>query len=241
MRHAAAVALREVVEVLSADEATRAALMESLSAPDPVARAAVLDVLRALRLGDAATFTDACSDDEPRVRLQGVRGLVSLDDVAGVSRAGGDPAREVRVAVAHGLGTIGHADAAVPLIGLAGDTEALVRAAALEASAGLSGVEELWRLAVAGITAPEWQVRVGAARGLAAAPAEVAVPPLVSAVEDPHADVRKAAVITLARWADRPDVAEALERATKDADADVRGYARRALSEARRERPVSRR
>ena len=229
VRHAAAVALRELVEVLSADEATRTALTGSLAAPDPVARVAVLDVLRALRLGDAGTFVGACSDEDPRVRLQGVRGLVSLDDVPGVARAGGDPAREVRVAVAHGLGTIGHAEAAVPLIGLAGDSEPLVRAAALEASAGLSGVEELWRLAAAGLAAPEWQVRVGAARGLAAAPAEVAVPPLASAVEDPHADVRKAAVITVAGWADRPDVAEALERASKDTDADVRGYARRAL------------
>ena len=70
---------------------------------------------------------------------------------------------------------------------------------------------------------------MGAARGLAAAPAEVAAPPLVGAVEDPHADVRKAAVITLASWADRPEVAEAMERASKDSDADVRGYARRAM------------
>jgi HEAT repeat protein len=241
VRHAAAVALRELVEVLAVDEPTRDALLEALAAPDPIARAAVLDVLRALRLGDAATFTHACSDDDPRVRLQGVRGLVSLDDVAGVSRAGGDPAREVRVAVAHGLGTIGHADAAVPLIGLAGDTEALVRAAALEASAGLTGVEELWRLCVAGLAATEWQVRVGGARGLAAAPPKVAVAPLVNAVEDPHADVRKAAVITLGGWTGSPDAAEALERAGKDADADVRGYARRALSAARRDPSVSRR
>jgi HEAT repeat protein len=81
------------------------------------------------------------------------------------------------------------------------------------------------------VEAPEWQVRVGAARGLAAAPPDVAVPPLVAAVEDAHADVRKAAVIALVEWADRRDVAEALERAGKDPDADVRGYARRALRE----------
>jgi succinate dehydrogenase/fumarate reductase flavoprotein subunit/HEAT repeat protein len=229
VRHAAAVALRELVEVLTADEDTRAALLAATGAPDPIARAAVIDVLRALRLGDAATFGDAGTDDDPRVRLQGVRGLVSLDDVTGVARAGADPAREVRVAVAHGLGTIGHSDAVVPLIGLAGDPEALVRAAALEASAGLAGAEELWRLAVAGLGAPEWQVRVGAARGLAAAPPDVAVPPLVAAVEDSFADVRKAAVIALVEWAGRREVADALERAGKDPDADVRGYARRAL------------
>src|SRR6185436_1516202 len=72
VRHAAAVALRELVEVLAADEDTRAALLAAGAAPDPIARAAVIDVLRALRLGDAATFGDAGSDDDPRVRLQGV-------------------------------------------------------------------------------------------------------------------------------------------------------------------------
>ena len=51
-----------------------------------------------------------------------------------------------------------------------------------------------------------------------------------AAVIDTHADVRKAAVITLAAWADRTEASDALERATKDIDADVRGYARRALA-----------
>jgi len=73
---------------------------------------------------------------------------------------------------------------------------------------------------------------VGAARGLAVAPAGDAVPLLVEAVEDPSADVRKAAVITLSAWTDVPEVVTALELATKDGDADVRGYARRALARA---------
>ena len=59
---------------------------------------------------------------------------------------------------------------------------------------------------------------------------EVAVPALLGATVDPHLDVRKAAVIALAGWTCRPDVRDALEAATKDSDADVRGYARRQLA-----------
>ncbi len=230
VRSAAAAALRELVEVLQADDELRAALLTALTAPDPVSRAAVLDVLRALKLADQDLFREAARDEDHRVRLQAVRGLVSLDDVAGVAASGADPEREVRVAAAHGLGTIASPEGAEHLVGLAGDPEPLVRAAALEAAAGLSGVEELWRQAVAGAQAPEWQVRVGAVRGLAAAPVDLAAPVVARTADDVHADVRKAAVIALGRWAHRPDVRDALELATKDTDADVRGYARRALA-----------
>jgi HEAT repeat protein len=230
VRSAAAAALRELVEVLEGDDELRDALLTALAAPDPVSRAAVLDVLRALKLADQDLFREAAHDDDHRVRLQAVRGQVSLDDVAGVAASGADPEREVRVAAAHGLGTIASPEGAEHLVGLAGDPEPLVRAAALEAAAGLSGVEELWRQAVAGAQAPEWQVRVGAVRGLAAAPVDLAAPVVARTADDVHADVRKAAVIALGRWAQRPDVRDALELATKDSDADVRGYARRALA-----------
>lgn len=230
VRAAAATALRELVEVIPASGEVREALLSSVAAPDPVARAAVLDVLRALKVGSADIFRRAAADGDHRVRLLAVRGLVSLDDVEGVAAARTDPAREVRVAAAHGLGTIGAEAGIVHLVGLAGDPEPLVRAAALDASAGLAGAEELWQLAAVGIAAPEWQVRVGAVRGLTAAPADVAVPALAVAIEDPSADVRKAVVIALGAWAERPDVVDALTLATKDSDADVRGYARRALA-----------
>ena len=73
---------------------------------DPVVRAAVLDVLRALELGDEPLFREALGDADPAVRLQAVRGLVSVDSVPGVALAAGDSAREVRIAVAHGLGRL---------------------------------------------------------------------------------------------------------------------------------------
>jgi HEAT repeat protein len=56
----------------------------------------------------------------------------------------------------------------------------------------------------------------------------VAVGPLAAAVSDPHANVRKAAVIALAPMRVYPEAAEALHAAASDGDADVRAYARHA-------------
>lgn len=131
--------------------------------------------------------------------------------------------------VAHGLATLraGH-DAVRWLIA---DTDPLVRAAALQAlgelgcgEADLTAVEQALR-------APAWQVREGAARALSGATAGLAVGRLSQALVDEHLDVRKAAVLSLSRWADA-DVAarDALSVALKDDDADVRAYARRALA-----------
>jgi HEAT repeat protein len=59
----------------------------------------------------------------------------------------------------------------------------------------------------------------------------VAVPSLAQALADPHLDVRKAAVLSLMRWASwEPAAQEALGLALEDGDADVRAYARHALA-----------
>lgn len=80
---------------------------------------------------------------------------------------------------------------------------------------------------------PAWQVREGGAKALSGAAAEVAVPSPSRALEDPHLDVRKAAVRGLTGWAStEPAARDALSIALKDSDADVRAYARRALSSA---------
>jgi HEAT repeat protein len=57
----------------------------------------------------------------------------------------------------------------------------------------------------------------------------VVVAPLLTALGDSHADGRKAAVLSLAARTGDPEVREAIERATRDADADVRGHARRVV------------
>jgi len=233
VRHAAARALRELVEVLPSTGEVRDGLLPALGGGDAFVRAAVLDVLRALGLGSVETFADALDDGDHRVRLQAVRGLVAHDAAGEIARAAADPSREVRVAVAHGLGTVADPAAAGTLDALACDGDDLVRAAALKAAAGIGCPPPLDSAALAGLNDPAWQVRVGAARGLAAASPETASGPLVKALDDPHLDVRKAAVISLGAFRDVPEVADALGRAQDDPDADVRAYARRALSEGR--------
>lgn len=223
---------------------------------DPIVRAAVLDVLRALRLGDAHLFGTALPDPDSRVRIEAVRGLVSLDDAGRVALAAEDEDREVRVWAARGIGAIGLPGGAPAVARLAADPDPLVRAAALEASAGLGpalyrepgsgsgsgsgsgfdagvgSVSGFGETAVRALADPAWEVRVGAARGLAAADPGMAAGPLVAALGDPHLDVRKAAVLSLSAWAARQDVAAALRGALGDSDADVRAYARRALESA---------
>lgn len=231
VRRAAATALRELVEVLTPDAAMANALRMGAVAADPIARAAALDVLRALRLGDREVFSVAGGDEHHSVRLRAVSGLVSLDDVTGIAALSDDPVREVRVAVAQGLGSIGRLDSLDSLVTLACDSDHLVRAAALEGGAGIGCPEPLRSLATDGLADEAWQVRVGAVRGLATVEDADVRGLLTSAVDDEHADVRKATVIALGQYATDPRVADALERVAKDPDADVRGYARRALRE----------
>ncbi|MFC8044775.1 fumarate reductase/succinate dehydrogenase flavoprotein subunit [Nocardia sp. NPDC057353] len=252
VRRAAAESLRELVEVLP----EHAGLPERLGSADPGVRATVVDLVRARRGGSAAWFADAARDPDHRVRLEAVRGLVSLDETAGVAALAGDPNREVRVVVAHGLAEIG--PVAVPagarpvVRALAADPDPLVRAAALAAFGPLGAEGPLEpaepaaepsarparkkapapgddvALLIAALADTAWQVRVGAAKGLAGAAPDAAIPALTTALGDPHLDVRKAAVLSLSLRAERDDAQEALARAIDDSDADVRAYARRA-------------
>ncbi|WP_280499674.1 fumarate reductase/succinate dehydrogenase flavoprotein subunit [Nocardia farcinica] len=225
VRRTAAESLRELVEVLPA----ATGLAERLDSPDPLVRATVLDLVRARRAGTAAQFTAALADPDHRVRIEAVRGLVALDDVVGVSAAATDGNREVRVAVANGLAAIGAGGHPV-IRALTGDRDPLVRAAALAAYAALGAAEPDRAELAAALGDSAWQVRVGAAKGLAGAPADAAVPLLVEALRDPHLDVRKAAVLSLARWPEHPGAHDGLTGATTDSDADVRAYARRAVT-----------
>ncbi|MER5524127.1 fumarate reductase/succinate dehydrogenase flavoprotein subunit [Streptomyces sp. NPDC002677] len=236
VRSVAAASLRELVETLVPEPALRDALAGALAVADPVVRAAALDVLRALRLGDAALFASALPDVDPAVRIEAVRALVSVDAAEVLADAVADPSREVRVTVAKALGTVGAAGAAARVDGvldaltaLAGDPDVLVRGAAYEALAGVGCPPPLAGSAVAALADPAWQVRVGAARALGAAGAAVAVPALAKSLADPNADVRKAAVLALTRHSGAEEARAALATATADSDADVRAYAARGL------------
>ncbi len=134
VRAAAVSGLRELAEVLTADEALDARLRATLSSSDAQVRATVVDLLRALRLGDPVVFGTTLADQDSRVRLQAVCGLVSLDQPELITTAAQDPIREVRVAVAADLGAIGDPSSASALAELSADTDVVVRAAALEAA-----------------------------------------------------------------------------------------------------------
>ncbi|MBH0776437.1 fumarate reductase/succinate dehydrogenase flavoprotein subunit [Nocardia bovistercoris] len=225
VRRAAAESLRELVEVLPA----ATGLAERLTSRDPVVRACVVDLLRAMKAGSAADFTRALTDSDHRVRIEAVRALVSLDDWSAVTTAAADDNREVRVAVAHGIAAVG--DGGLDTVRtLSADPDPLVRAAALAAFAHLGATtDDLTELSAA-LRSSAWQVRVGAARGLSGAPADTAVTPLTTALLDPHLDVRKAAVLALSTWPADTSARDALRTAVDDTDADVRAYARRALA-----------
>jgi len=219
--------IRELVEVLPEPESVR----DHLDSGDRVVRAAALYVLAARRAGDAAQYRRAVTDTDHRVRIEAVRALVSVDDVDGVVAAAGDENREVRIAVAAGLATLGAAAAPArsAVRQLVADTDPLVRAAGLAALGELGCGEGDYAAVKQALRAPAWQVREGAARALAGAAVDFAVEHLAEVLVDAHLDVRKAAVLSLTRWAGEPAAHDALGIALKDGDADVRAYARRAL------------
>ncbi|MBO0853081.1 MAG: fumarate reductase/succinate dehydrogenase flavoprotein subunit [Nocardia sp.] len=226
VRAAAVSGLRELIEILPpAPE-----LADHLDSVDPLVRAAVVDLLRAQRRGSADVFGKAVLDSDHRVRIEGVRALVSLDDWAALTHAAFDENREVRIAVARGLAEVG-AGGAQTLRVLAADRDPLVRAAALAALAGLGDRSDS-EILTAALRDSAWQVREGGARGAAGLGSDAAATTLASALTDPHPDVRKAAVLTLSGWPDRDDVRTILRGALADTDADVRAYARRALDSA---------
>ncbi|WP_102417890.1 fumarate reductase/succinate dehydrogenase flavoprotein subunit [Mycobacterium sp. 4858] len=226
VRRTAADGIRELVEVLPAP----AEVGSRLDSGDTAVRAAALYVLAARRVGDAGDYRRTLKDPDHRVRIEAVRALVSVDDVAGVVTATGDDNREVRIAAAAGLGTLRGGGEAVSA--LLGDPDPLVRAAALAALGEIGCSAGDIADVAAALRAPAWQVREGAARALSGAPADVAVPALAEALNDAHLDVRKAAVLSLIRWSAQPAARDALGIALKDGDADVRAYARRALDQA---------
>ncbi|MGK5696673.1 fumarate reductase/succinate dehydrogenase flavoprotein subunit [Streptomyces sp. URMC 128] len=232
VRAAAAASLRELVETLAPEPALRDGLAAALSEADPVVRATALDVLRALRLGDAELFADSLSDSDSAVRIAAVRALVSVDAAGELARAAAvDPSREVRVTIAKALATAGQdpAIAHSALAELVDDPDALVRGAAYEALGTAGCPAALAARAEAALADPAWQVRAGAATALSATNPDVAVPALAKALADTNADVRKSAVLALTRHRATEDARVALAAATTDSDADVRAYAARAL------------
>jgi succinate dehydrogenase/fumarate reductase flavoprotein subunit/HEAT repeat protein len=227
VRQAAAAGLRELVEVIdvvgrpavasqAADPfATR--LLRAVHNAEPAVRSAALYLLRSLRIGSLTVFSAALADNEPEVRIEAVHGLVSLDAAAPLASCAADPSREVRTAIAQGLGSIADTAAWAALIPLATDPDPLVRAAALA-----SGADTLLPYAADALVDPSWQVRE-------AATAVADTGQLLAAVADPHPNVRRAAVRALGQLPPSAEAVTVLTEALADPDADVRAYARHAL------------
>ncbi|MEH3143055.1 MAG: fumarate reductase/succinate dehydrogenase flavoprotein subunit [Mycobacterium kyogaense] len=228
VRRVAADGIRELVEVLPSPES----VAHVVGSTDAAVRGAAIYVLSSRRVGDVETYRRVVRDPDHRVRIEAVRALVSVDDADGVAAAHADPNREVRIAVAGGLGTLRAGAPTVRL--LLDDPDPLVRAAALAAIGDIGWHEGDGATVEQALGSSAWQIRQGAARALAGAPSpSAAVPPLSRALTDPHLDVRKAAVLSLTRWAPSEEAARAaLTGALDDGDADVRAYARRALEAA---------
>lgn len=226
VRAAAAASLRELVEVLPAEAALREPLVAALGSDDPVVRATALDTLRALRLGDAELYAGTLGDSDIDVRIHTVSALVSVDAAGMLAGAVTDPSREVRVAVAKGLAAT-RSPGPEPLAPLLSDPDPLVRAAALGALAATGCPQPYAAQAVAALTDPAWQVRAGAATALSSADPVSAIGPLAGALDDPNADVRKAAVLALLHHTSHDAAREALAGVLTDPDADVRAYAAR--------------
>ncbi|HET6357185.1 fumarate reductase/succinate dehydrogenase flavoprotein subunit [Streptomyces sp.] len=224
VRAGAAASLQELVEVLPPTRELSTLLLVALGCDDPTVRSTALDVLRALRLGDAAAYARTLDDPDIEVRIASVRALVSVDALDVVALATTDPAREVRVTVARSLTDPG---ALAPLLQ---DPDILVRAAALAALSTTGCPAPYDTAAVTALSAPAWQIRTAAASALGAAAPELAVPALTKALADPNADVRKAAVLSLLRHIATPEARAALSTAVHDTDADVRAYAARAAT-----------
>lgn len=223
-----------LVETLPPEPALREGLAAALAESDPVVRAAALDVLRALRLGDTELFAGALTDPDIPVRIEAVRALVSVDAAVELAHAAtSDSSREVRVTIAKALATVSAErplDVVLDALArLTEDSDALVQGAAYSALGTTGCPAPLATRAVAALSAAAWQVRSGAATALSAADPDVAVPALAKALADPNADVRKAAVLALTRHTSTGDARAALATATTDSDADVRAYAARAL------------
>ena len=227
VRRVAADGVRELVEVLPDPEG----LAGQLSSPDPVVRAR-LPCICSVRAGSEIPGSTGGRWPMPTTgyasRRWG-RWCPSTTPRASPSRPATTTGKSASRRPTAG-DVAGGADA---VRGLVGDRDPLVRAAALAAlgavGCGDDDVTDVQRA----LTEPAWQVREGAARALAGAAPTVAVPTLSRALADQHLDVRKAAVLSLTRWASsEPAARVALELAVEDGDADVRAYARRALARA---------
>jgi HEAT repeat protein len=232
VRAAAAAALRDLPEIYLGEDGVQALRLAAAQSGDEKVRETASYMLALLTSSAREQYAQGLHDGEPHLRIQAILGLIALRAVADVSEGADDPSRDVRVAVAEGLGRLGApAEALAALDQLLADHDPVVRMAALDSAALLGLPEPLAGRAVTAIAHSSWQVRKRAVVALATGDPDVAVDPLVHALRDRIVDVRRAAVQSLERWAStHPQAVTALTEALNDPDPGVRTQARWALA-----------
>ena len=209
------------------DAEAMSVVLTSTSDPDPGVRRIAMEILAEVAdRPEVSVLQERLGDRDPVVRSTALRGMARVGDgpargdVAPLLDDHDDAVRTAAVGAFLSLGGSDHdPDRLLPLLG---DPEPRVRAAA---SAGLltsRHADEAHRTLkeMAGSDAPEWRVAAmeafrGTDRGLE---------DVVQGLHDPHPHVRRAAVTSVAGFADAA-ASEGLVRALADQDAEVRGAA----------------
>jgi HEAT repeat protein len=214
-----------------AGDVLRQALGTASRSPHVEVRAAVVRLWLRFGLASVDAYASVAGDKDAAVRIEAVAGLVALGAADELALLHEDPEVLVRLAVARGLGQVGDPSSTDVLEHRAWDPDLRVRTAAIESFAGIGLGPSAELVVTAAVRAPHWQIRRAAAIALGAARPAVAVGPLLRAAGDENEEVRKVAVLALAPWVGELDeVRGAVEAATADPDAEVRGCARGALT-----------
>jgi HEAT repeat protein/ATP/ADP translocase len=209
------------------DAAAMSVVLASTSDPDPAVRRVSMEILAEVAdQPEAAVLLERLGDEDPVVRATALRGLTRVGDATALARVGtlledrDDAVRAAAVGAFVSVGGPGHdAEALRPLLR---DPEPRVRG---RASAGLlasTHADEAHRTLreMARSDAPEWRVAAIEALG----GIERGLDDVVAGLDDPHPNVRRAAV-TAVSASSNDAASRSLVRALGDPDANVRAAA----------------
>ncbi len=219
------------------DKRSLAALQVLARDADPYTRAFAIKGLGALRdRTSVAMLVPLVTSPDTGVQVEAIRALGKIGDAAAAqpllrliqARATAAPIRQDAVEALGGMRAPGLADA---LIDLLGDTDPLVRAAALKAASSVS--PENFILILSGLDPdPDWHVRSALATLLGTLPRQSAMPRLMSMISDPDQRVTAVVLSSLVKL-NAPGVGDILLDHLKSDDPVVRAAAASGIGELR--------
>ena len=209
---------------LAADGQATAALVKALDAPEPAVRRMAAELLGRFRVRDASRAIAArATDPDPTVRAAAIRAVALLDGTATASLIEGaldDPGPAVRAAAVEAAATVAPAAVARSAQRLTADPDPDVRAALAVALAMTGEADRSAALIGDLVSSADAEARVAGIRALArvdgtVGPAADRPDPLVAALDDDAATVRRAAAVALhARPSPPPAVLAILDDGT---------------------------